>query len=78
MLLSDLDVHREQMGSDARYFRRDSAEELADLLQSVPPYNGTARELALDAVHRSAANRMVGFTEDFVRLVQDTAAKGRV
>ena len=78
MLLSDLDVHREQMGSDARYFRRDSAEELADLLQSVPPYNGTARELALDAVHRSAANRMLGFTEDFVRLVQDTAAKGRV
>jgi glycosyltransferase involved in cell wall biosynthesis len=73
MLLSDLEVHREQMGVDARYFRRDSAEALADLLQTVPSFDGSARELALDAARRDAEDRVRGFAADFTRLALDAA-----
>jgi glycosyltransferase involved in cell wall biosynthesis len=73
MLLSDLDVHHEQMGSDARYFRRDSAEALAELLQAVPPFDGSMREHALYAARRSAEARVRGFAEAFAHLALDGA-----
>jgi glycosyltransferase involved in cell wall biosynthesis len=34
LIVSDIPVHREQCGAQARYFRKDNPEELADLLQA--------------------------------------------
>ena len=72
MLLSDLDVHREQMGAAAHYFRRDSAEALADMLQAAPPFNGPERELALQSAHLVVDDRVRTFAQDFARLARDT------
>jgi glycosyltransferase involved in cell wall biosynthesis len=72
MLLSDLDVHREQMGAAAHYFRRDSAEALADMLQTAPPFNGPERELALQSARLVADDRVRAFAQDFARLARDT------
>src|SRR5690606_19000268 len=52
MVLSDIDVHREQMGDAARYFRRDSAPALADVLQSLPRFDGVARTAAIETARR--------------------------
>ena len=71
MLLSDLDVHREQMGSEARYFVRDSAEALADMLRTTPPFSGSERELTLQPAQLSSKDRVRNFAIDFAQLVRD-------
>ena len=76
MLLSDLNVHREQMGAAAHYFRRDSAEDLADLLQAAPPFDGPTREIALETAHREAETRVRNFAKDFANLARATAGAG--
>lgn len=76
MLLSDLNVHREQMGAAAHYFRRDSAEDLADLLQAAPPFDGPTREIALETAHREAEARVRNFAKDFANLACATAGAG--
>lgn len=73
MLLSDLDVHREQMGAKARYFRRDSAQELADMLEQTPPLDAPARAAALDAARTDGLARVGGFAGDFARLAASMA-----
>jgi len=73
MLLSDLDVHREQMGAKARYFQRDSAQALADVLEQAPPFDAPARAAALDAAHTDAQARARGFAGDFARLMASMA-----
>jgi glycosyltransferase involved in cell wall biosynthesis len=72
VLLSDLDVHREQMGSAASYFSRNSAESLADSLQAIPPFNSSERELAVQSAQLSADDRVCFFAQEFARLVEDT------
>ncbi|HTJ97636.1 MAG TPA: glycosyltransferase family 1 protein [Rhodocyclaceae bacterium] len=76
MLLSDLDVHREQMGTAALYFRRNSGEDLANALQAVQPFDGIARELALTTARSQAEARVRGFAENFARLASTTAESG--
>jgi len=71
MLLSDLDVHLEQMGSEARYFNRDSSEALADMLQTTLPVNGPERELTLQLAQLNSNNRVRHFANDFAQLVRD-------
>jgi len=71
MLLSDLDVHREQMGSEARYFIRDSAAALTDMLRTTQPFNGPERELTLQPAQLSSNDRVRNFAIDFAQLVRD-------
>jgi glycosyltransferase involved in cell wall biosynthesis len=67
MLLSDIPVHREQAGADARYFEVDDAAALAGHLAAVSqsPEPSTARNL-LPGLDR----RVAAFAEDFVAAVE--------
>ncbi len=73
MLLSDLDVHREQMGDAARYFRRDSVPALADALQALPGFDMTARLAAIETARSEAEQRVRDFARAFVELSRDAA-----
>jgi hypothetical protein len=70
MILSDLDVHREQAGGTARYFGIDDpgtlADHLADLSQAAGP--GAVRNLLPNLEGRVAA-----FAADFARVFQNAA-----
>jgi glycosyltransferase involved in cell wall biosynthesis len=72
MVLSDLDVHREQTGSTARYFAADDPEMLADHLSAVAQAAGpmVARDLRPDLDERVAA-----FAVDFARVVLRAARR---
>lgn len=70
MLLSDLDVHREQMGADALYFDRHSAESLADALDGFVPLNEMQRELRVNAAREAVLQRVKQFSQDFVDLAE--------
>lgn len=68
MVLSDLDVHREQMGAAARYFRRESAQSLADALQALPRFDRAQREADVAAARNDSEVRLRDFAADFARL----------
>lgn len=70
MLLSDLDVHREQMGNDAVYFHRHSAQSLADALDTFKPLNEMQRGLRVDTAWHAARQRVEQFAQDFVNLAE--------
>lgn len=70
MVLSDLVVHREQMGTQAAYFDRTSAQSLADALQSFQPLNETLREQMVSAARCAAEERVRHFGEDFANLAE--------
>jgi glycosyltransferase involved in cell wall biosynthesis len=71
MILSDIDVHREQTGGVARYFNADNAEALAnhlsDSLQDGKQV--VARDLLPDLDDRARA-----FATDFANMIRQTAA----
>lgn len=74
MILSDLDVHREQAATSANYFGLDDAAMLADelwngLRSAGPPL---ARDLQADVEPRVAA-----FATDFARVVRNAAQSSR-
>lgn len=72
MLLSDLDVHREQAGTHARFFDRHSAASLAQQMAATP-----LAPRADDAALALAANaRVRTFADNFVALVQATSPRG--
>ena len=68
MLLSDLDVHREQMGEDAFYFDRHSAQSLADALDGFVPLDESQRALRAEAAREAALQRVERFSRDFADL----------
>jgi glycosyltransferase involved in cell wall biosynthesis len=67
MILSDLEVHREQTGGTARYFGVDDPERLADYLLEIAQADEPAitRDLLPNVDERVAA-----FAADFVRVIQ--------
>jgi len=69
MILSDLDVHREQTGGVERYFSADDAQALADQMLAVAEETQTiiVRDLQPDVDRRTRK-----FVADFVLLVQST------
>ena len=69
MLLSDIEVHREQMGDDAIYFDRYSAQSLADALDAFMPLSEMQRESRVDAAREAALKRVEQFSRDFADLV---------
>jgi glycosyltransferase involved in cell wall biosynthesis len=66
MLLSDLAVHREQMGAEAVYFDRHSAQSLADALDSFAPLNVQQRTRRLAAARQAAERRVEKFAQEFI------------
>jgi glycosyltransferase involved in cell wall biosynthesis len=67
MILSDLEVHREQTGGTARYFGVDDPARLADYLLEIAQADEPAitRDLLPNVDERVAA-----FAADFVRVIQ--------
>ena len=71
MILSDLDVHREQMGDQALYFDRLSAESLADTLQQFQPLVESQRQQKIKNSRKAAVKLVTRFGENFTRLAED-------
>lgn len=76
MILSDLPVHREQVGDGASYFACDDAAGLADALQAFVPLEPRMRERAAAAARLSAESRVARFAADFVALAKLCASRG--
>jgi glycosyltransferase involved in cell wall biosynthesis len=74
LILSDIDVHREQASGAARFFGLDDAAMLAEELRAVLKTAGppVQRDLLPDVDRRVAA-----FAADFARVVRSTAQRGR-
>lgn len=66
MVLSDLEVHREQMGQDALYFDRHSARSLADALDGFIPLDESQRMRRANAARIAAMQRVEQFAQNFV------------
>lgn len=71
LLLSDLDVHREQAADSATYFARHSADALADALQQFMPLSVEAREAAQLDAKSANAERVRRFVSEFANLTSD-------
>jgi glycosyltransferase involved in cell wall biosynthesis len=69
MVLSDLEVHREQAGDDAIYFDRFSAIALAAALQQAQVAYGSLRDERTGHAQVETELRVKRFAGDFVRLV---------
>ena len=70
MILSDIDVHREQTGGAARYFGINDPEALADHLSGVS--QATERMVVRDLLPNLDA-RVAAFAAEFVRAVRGAA-----
>ena len=70
MVLSDLDVHKEQMGEKATYFDRYSSKSLANVLKCFQPLNDTKRKQHADEAKCDAKQRIRHFSEEFTSLVK--------
>jgi glycosyltransferase involved in cell wall biosynthesis len=73
LLLSDLDVHREQAGDNAVYFERHSAISLANVLQSFKPLSAEARVARQLSACSEADDYVRRFAFDFSSLACDCA-----
>lgn len=74
LLLSDLDVHREQAAEDATYFDRYSAQALASTLKRFQPLSPDERAVRIARGRASAAERVRHFAAEFALLVTDCTA----
>lgn len=70
MVLSDLDVHREQAGADDVYFDRYSAVDLASKLSGFEPLAPEARRLLREISRNQSRARVQRFAFDFVDLIE--------
>ncbi len=70
MILSDLDVHKEQMGDDAIYFDRYSAQSLADTLAEFNPVTQSEREKMQEEARGSVITRVKQFAQNFADLAE--------
>jgi glycosyltransferase involved in cell wall biosynthesis len=75
LVLSDLDVHREQAGNDAIYFDRTSAAALANALDQFRPLDSSERERRMQRAALHAKSRVECFAVEFVTLAQACIAR---
>lgn len=75
LLLSDLEVHREQAGNSATYFERHSVESLAEALESANPVSGPERDQRLQAALAATEHRVRRFATDFTTVAAECAAR---
>lgn len=71
MILSDINVHKEQMGDGALYFDRHSAQSLADALSNFIPMDYTQRILCTQRAKEIAMQRTRNFVDNFAALLND-------
>ncbi len=71
MLLSDLDVHQEQMGTAARYFDRYAAASLAECLEAFVPMSEAERSRALEIAQQQGEVRARKYAGDFADFARD-------
>ncbi|WP_247652678.1 glycosyltransferase family 4 protein [Ideonella aquatica] len=76
MLLSDLDVHKEQAGAQAMYFDRCDAGALADALMALPQAPLPDDALQEAAVSEVAKARSKAFAQRFAEVAERAAAMG--
>jgi len=72
MVLSDLDVHREQTGSTERYFGGDDPKMLADHLSDV---SQTAGPVLVRDLLQNLDERVAAFATDFARVIRRTVPR---
>lgn len=77
MLLSDLDVHHEQMGSQAIYFDRNSPQSLADALNGFAELSQTQRQHQVNEARQKADECVKQFSEDFAALAQASVQRAK-
>jgi glycosyltransferase involved in cell wall biosynthesis len=70
MVLSDLAVHREQMGEEAIYFERHSAQSLANALEHLAARQPSQCESQVENAREAALQRVEKFSRDFVNLAK--------
>ena len=70
MILSDLEVHREQMGDQAFYFERHSAQSLASALERISTKPSTPRKVQTENARLAALRRAEQFSRDFADLAK--------
>ena len=75
LLLSDLDVHREQAGDAATYFDRHSAASLATALQTFVALADDERDARFAAAREAAEVRVSRFAADFADLAERCTSK---
>ena len=78
MMLSDLEVHREQMGEHAIYFQRKSAHSLANALEGIEATDPAQRELQVEAARDAALQRAEQFARDFVSLAKHCVSQRQI
>lgn len=71
LVLSDLEVHKEQMGDLATYFERTSTHSLAYALGSIIAQDQDEREALANAARGAAMQRVEKFAADFTDLAED-------
>ncbi len=72
LILSDLNVNREQAGEAATYFNRYDAHSLADALVSVFPHTPATIATSGDSAQTMSSERVLRFVSDFTSLVRHT------
>lgn len=77
MILSDIGVHREQMGGEAYYFNANSAESLALALEHFIPLDNDARKVCIKNGEAEAIKRGQKFATDFLNLVVHALASSK-
>lgn len=70
MILSDLEVHREQMGDQAFYFERHSAQSLASALECISTTPPTPHKVQTENARVAALRRAEQFSRDFADLAK--------
>ncbi|TDU24139.1 glycosyltransferase involved in cell wall biosynthesis [Panacagrimonas perspica] len=70
MILSDLPVHREQMGTEADYFDPHDAASLAAVLDRWQPLSTPERLARTQAAHRASESRVIAYADDFLRVLR--------
>lgn len=75
LILSDIDVHHEQMGDKAIYFDRTSATALADAIASFTPVSIQKREETYVTARQDAYRRVETFAVGFCDFVEASAKK---
>lgn len=78
MILSDLDVHKEQMGTAALYFDRHSPQALAECLEQFVPSTTAERRITLDQAQLEGESRAKNFAHAFTTLASRCLSQKKI
>jgi glycosyltransferase involved in cell wall biosynthesis len=70
LIVSNLDVHREQLGDNASYFDPQLPASIADSIVRFKPASNLDREALAEAARQDSADRIDSFVNDFCRFME--------